>query len=346
MQAFSELPPGEQLYLEPTSSTVAQAVETSFVRINHIECGENGVVYVDISIGNPTGILGYVLFSTEVDAATEEIFSAPYPTFIDKRVQLTEPSDQQDRQHQIGLEAEFAPGIGEATYALEPQGRCPGHYEPQLGDQDQTVPLFTAKQNSNCRAGTSTQFEILGFLLSGQSAPIEGRNDQSSWLVITAPDTGKTCWIAASLGDIEGDLSTVAITPTPIPPVVATPLNTDSGAPPPPASDTTPPVIQSVSISPGLILTPGGGCASDPRTTTVTVTVTDPGGIAHVTVFWNLAGDSGQAGLTNIGGNTWQGQAGPVSKTGTLNLFVNAEDLAGNDVLSSVYTVQVQNCIG
>jgi hypothetical protein len=78
----------------------------------------------------------------------------------------------------------------------------------------------------------------------------------------------------------------------------------------------------------------------------VTVNASDPSGISQVLVFWNLQGDSGQSALTDQGGGTWQGQAGPVSKVGTMTLFVNAEDNAGNDALSDTYNVTVQNCPG
>ena len=355
MQAFIELPPEEQLFLEPPEQAVAESASSYFVSIDNVECGEGGVVYVDISMGNPSGIRGYLLFSTVLDAHTEERFTAPYPTFIEKRVQLLEPTDTIERSHEIGLEAEFAPGVGEASYAFEPDGRCPGHWEPSLAEGELKLPWITAKQNSNCRAGTSSQFEVVGFLLAEESASIEARDDLNDWVLITAPDTGKACWIAASLGDIEGVLDDVAIVATPVPPLPTATIQgappdpnqlpPDSNNPPPAGPDTTPPVIQSANVSPASILTPGGGCSSSPRTATVTVVAMDPGGIAHATVFWNLAGDSGQATLTFIGGDTWQGEAGPVSKTGTLNLFVNVEDNAGNDVLSGVLTVQVQSCI-
>jgi len=242
--------------------------------------------------------------------------------------------------------------LEEATATATSLATATTEAEEPADESDVTI---TANQNSNCREGTSSVFEVLGFLLGDETARVEGRDALSEWLVITAPDTEKLCWIAASLGQIEGDLNTVPIIATPIAPLPTATVagappdpgqpTPDSSDPPPSGPDTTPPVIQSVNVSPASILTPGGGCSSAPRTTTVTVVATDPGGIAHATVFWNIAGDSGQAVLAFVGGDTWQGEAGPVSKTGTLNLFANVEDNAGNDVLSSVFTVQVQSCI-
>ncbi|KAA3643197.1 MAG: hypothetical protein DWQ07_22020 [Chloroflexi bacterium] len=357
MQAFAELPPEDPLFLEPTPPTVAQAAETTFARINHVECGENGVVYADITIGDPAGIQAYALFSTVVEAVTSEEFVQPYPTFIDKRVQLTEPSDAIDRDHQIGLEVQFAtsePGSSTVTYALEPQGRCPGHYEPVLGDPGSTFPLITARQNSNCRAGTSSQFEVLGFLLADQSASIEGRDNLNQWLLITAPDTGKACWIAASLGDIEGDLDDVAILATPEPPVVTATEESppdanqpppDPNNPPPSGPDTTPPVIQSTDVSPTSILTDSTGCPSYSRTTLVTATVTDDVGISSVVASWGVGGESGQVNLTSAGGNSYEGQIGPVNSTGTMTITIVVQDAAGNNAQTGALSVDVQNCI-
>jgi hypothetical protein len=145
---------------------------------------------------------------------------------------------------------------------------------------------------------------------------------------------------------------TVDATATQVSVPTATPqvVNTDTPLPPTaaPTKDTSPPSLQSASVLPELpdyILIQGTGCESVPRTATVTVAATDPSGITSVTVFWNVSGDTGDAALSFIGSNTYQGQAGPVSQTGVMSLFAIVEDNAGNQALSGVMTVDVKNCI-
>jgi hypothetical protein len=139
--------------------------------------------------------------------------------------------------------------------------------------------------------------------------------------------------------------SPVAATPTlTLVPPSPTPENT-LPAPPPPPPDTHPPDITIYAVSPTTILTQGGGCSDDPRTATVTVIATDSGGIASATVFWNVSGDTGDAPLAFIGSDSYQGQVGPVNKTGTMSLFVTVTDQSGNSALTDVMNVEVQNCI-
>lgn len=143
-----------------------------------------------------------------------------------------------------------------------------------------------------------------------------------------------------------GATATQVSAPTATPQVVKTdtPVPTTAS----PTQDTSPPSIQSASVlpePPDYILIQGTGCESVPRTATVTVAATDPSGIASVTVFWNVSGDTGDALLTFIGSNTYEGQAGPVSQIGAMSLFAIVEDNAGNQALSGVMTVDVKECI-
>lgn len=82
-------------------------------------------------------------------------------------------------------------------------------------------PFITTDVDSNVRAGPSTQYDIYGVLLQGQTADILGRNSGWSWWVIAFPaaPTGKG-WISDSIVTVSGDTSNVplvAAPPTPTP---------------------------------------------------------------------------------------------------------------------------------
>lgn len=151
------------------------------------------------------------------------------------------------------------------------------------------VASVTAIQNANCRFGPETEYDILGYLLSGETAEIEGRNADSSYWWIQNPDSSGNCWIWDGLVETECDTSEVKV-------VAAPPTPT-------PVMDTTPPPIPSLS-SPanGADL----GCLS--FTDLSWSAVTDPSGIAGYKVeVQRHAGD-----------NNWQPIPGsPMGATGT-----------------------------
>ena len=127
---------------------------------------------------------------------------------------------------------------------------------------------------------------------------------------------------------------------TSIPPT-RTPTATSS-----PTPDISPPSFISASVNPDSILTESTGCSSYARTSIIQAQVQDSGGdLSSVWANWSLAGDSGQIILTSIGGNNYQGTIGPVNNTGTINITIFAQDLAGNIGQSNPLTINVQNCV-
>ncbi|MBT7600203.1 MAG: hypothetical protein HN560_03925, partial [Anaerolineae bacterium] len=200
-------PTPDALFLAETTTPFAESAETTFAKISHIECGPDQTVYIDISIGNLQGILGYSLYSTWIDASVAEVLTEPLPQLVEKRLQITEPIDTIDRQHQFTLVAEI-PETSTllATNIYEPGGRCPGHYqeEVEMAPSDPIAPLVNATQNANCRRGPSLEYDIVTNLLEGQSAEITGRSTDSSWWVI---NPGTTCWISGAVVDVSGDIT-------------------------------------------------------------------------------------------------------------------------------------------
>lgn len=82
-------------------------------------------------------------------------------------------------------------------------------------------PIVTAFQDANCRFGPGQVYDISGYLLSGESAPIMGRNAETIWWVIQL-SSGATCWVWDGTISVSGDTSAVPViapppTPTPTP---------------------------------------------------------------------------------------------------------------------------------
>lgn len=81
--------------------------------------------------------------------------------------------------------------------------------------------------NAACRAGPGLDYSIVDYLEPGQTAPIEGRNDDSSWWYILSPNLGSQCWISGQLVELTGDYSQAPIVetpPIPLPAITDTPV--------------------------------------------------------------------------------------------------------------------------
>ena len=103
--------------------------------------------------------------------------------------------------------------------------------EPSVTPEPTLGPLTAmATVDANCRFGPATVYDVLGFLLTGESSLIVGRSDPAGWWVIENLDAGGNCWIADSVVDISGDTSGV---PVVAPPPTPTPTFTPTPAAPP-----------------------------------------------------------------------------------------------------------------
>lgn len=85
-------------------------------------------------------------------------------------------------------------------------------------DPFKNKPHFTLDGNAFCRAGFSQEYHEIEVLLSGSAYPVEGRNEDGSWLLLA---TGENlCWVSVVTGSIEGSIEevdfVVAPTRTPI----------------------------------------------------------------------------------------------------------------------------------
>ncbi len=132
-----------------------------------------------------------------------------------------------------------------------------------------TGPMVTAPQDDNCRYGPSMAYGVSGYLLTGQSAPIVGRNAESTWWLIVILGGGEACWIWDEVVTVSGDTSGVPVVTPPTPP-------TDTPTP------VAPPAAAPIPISPNGSFT----CRS-----TVMLTwqpLSQPGGVDHYE--WQVTG--------------------------------------------------------
>lgn len=163
----------------------------------------------------------------------------------------------------------------------------------------------------------------------------EGVVGHGSRQVCPAGTTTYALYVQAPAGDVEQSI-TINVTAPP----TDTPTPTRTPVPP----DTTPPNIVNAAVSPDTILTAGTGCPGYERTVTVAAAVGDESGIGSVWATWSVGAESGQVTLTL--GNWYWATIGPVNTTGTMTIYVFAQDTVGNVAQAGPLYVNVQACIG
>jgi hypothetical protein len=69
---------------------------------------------------------------------------------------------------------------------------------------------FIPDFNAYCYKGPDPIFGFISFAIKGQSYPIDGRNEENSWLfIMLTPDNG--CWVPVESGTASGDTSAIRI---------------------------------------------------------------------------------------------------------------------------------------
>jgi hypothetical protein len=218
-------------------------------------------------------------------------------------------------------------------------------------------PTVTANVDTNVRAGPAKAYRIVGTLVTGQSANVQGRSESTFgnwWYIQHSGASGGHGWV---WGDnvtavcIPQNLPVVAAPPlpatdTPTPSVVTkTPTPTPAvvtDTPTPAPADLTPPDISDLSANPTTISVQVP-CGATPATTVIRARVTDPGGIASVVA--RVSG-VGEFAMSPAGGGYYQVTLGPFNEAGELSIFVQAQDNAGNTAYRAPLTVYVVACPG
>ena len=137
-----------------------------------------------------------------MDAATAT-FGALLTQAAETAVAAAAASSQEEPTEAPAVENTLPPDVT-ATNTVEPQPTEPG------------VPHVTANVNANVRKGSRPSHEPVGVLLNGQTANIDARNATGTWYLISFPAAaGGQGWIAASVVDLSGDISTIPIVADP-----------------------------------------------------------------------------------------------------------------------------------
>ncbi|HUH98363.1 MAG TPA: hypothetical protein VLZ89_13445 [Anaerolineales bacterium] len=97
------------------------------------------------------------------------------------------------------------------------------------------IPTLTASTLSvsvsvptNCRTGPGLTYEVVGYLLVGETAQAYGRDAASlHWYIRNPDDPNSFCWISGKYANLSGNLSGIPVyTPEPTPALTPTPMPT------------------------------------------------------------------------------------------------------------------------
>lgn len=88
-----------------------------------------------------------------------------------------------------------------------------------------SVPILRADSDTNCHAGPSSGFEIVGSLLAGETVVVLGKSSPPGWWYVSNPRQHRkrpvdTCWVWSGTTTAEGDTSGLSVITTPQNPAV------------------------------------------------------------------------------------------------------------------------------
>ncbi|MGD8604406.1 MAG: hypothetical protein PVF49_07530 [Anaerolineales bacterium] len=86
-----------------------------------------------------------------------------------------------------------------------------------------SIPMVSVSQNTNCRFGPGTVYDLLGALLIGETTEVTARSSVPNYWVVSNPDRPGECWLWGQYASVTGDTSSLAVrtpppTPTPLSP--------------------------------------------------------------------------------------------------------------------------------
>jgi uncharacterized protein YraI len=76
-------------------------------------------------------------------------------------------------------------------------------------------PFAEVKTSASCRSGPTLDYPVIDYLEVGESVPVEGRNEDSSWWYILSPRLQSGCWVSGLLVELTGDGSQVPVVAAP-----------------------------------------------------------------------------------------------------------------------------------
>jgi uncharacterized protein YgiM (DUF1202 family) len=98
----------------------------------------------------------------------------------------------------------------------------------------QSVPMVSVTTATNCRAGATTDFEILWALLPGDKTEVVGKYTPLNYWLVKMPGGGQ-CWLWGQYATVEGDVASIPEVQPPATPVPPTATEEPTQAPVPAA---------------------------------------------------------------------------------------------------------------
>ena len=213
---------------------------------------------------------------------------------------------------------------------------------------------YTAVLDDSAPAASCPGGPVIGRLSAGDRVLAVARSEESDYLGVRDPnDFARTLWferavVVVDAGQADVDSLPVEACPVatvevvePVPGPVPGPVPEPGPAPAPGPGDTTPPALANANANPTTISMQGfPECG--PTASTVSVHVTDAGGVSSVGATWT----GGSAGLSRSG-NTWSFSFSEdtIGFTYTdYTITITATDSSGN-AASAVVVVTVEYCL-
>jgi hypothetical protein len=84
----------------------------------------------------------------------------------------------------------------------------------------QDKPMASVSVDTNCRTGPGKQYDIIGALLTGETAEVIGKSADGQYWIIKNPDRSGECWLWAYYADVTGPTAALPVVtqpPTPTP---------------------------------------------------------------------------------------------------------------------------------
>ncbi len=83
------------------------------------------------------------------------------------------------------------------------------------------VPTVSVSVNTNCRTGPGAGYEVVSYVLTGQSVEVVGVDSTGSYYIVQAPNGG-TCWLWSHYATLNGDPNSLTVMTPPSPPIGVT----------------------------------------------------------------------------------------------------------------------------
>lgn len=103
------------------------------------------------------------------------------------------------------------------TTTVPTQTPLPSNTPPPTSTSTPTVPVaFPREVAVNCRLGPGTGWIVLSGLSVGTSSQITGKTGDGSWWQIIDPlNSGRRCWVAASVTNTAGNIASIPVVESP-----------------------------------------------------------------------------------------------------------------------------------